>query len=124
MKEIPVAELQEKLIDNMRENADLRAELANWKEDHRRVMSEECAPDEKHCTCVPALRKRIFELEADRDDTFSRLVHSERTRVENESRIETLENKIIRLEGRVKDEYARRAYLEAALKIDDWDGDA
>jgi predicted nucleic acid-binding Zn-ribbon protein len=42
----------------------LRAQIAEYDESYRRVMSEDCAPDEKHCTCVPALRAWIKELEA------------------------------------------------------------
>lgn len=39
-------------------------ELAEIREAYARVLAEQCAPDEKHCTCVPALRARIAELEA------------------------------------------------------------
>lgn len=41
----------------------LRAALAERDEDYRRVVSETCAGDEKHCACVPHLRRRIRELE-------------------------------------------------------------
>lgn len=41
----------------------LRAALAERDEDYRRVVSEACAGDEKHCACVPHLRRRIRELE-------------------------------------------------------------
>ena len=47
--------------------ARLADEVIDWREGQRRVMAENCAPDEKHCTCVPVLRKAIEELEADRD---------------------------------------------------------
>jgi hypothetical protein len=40
------------------------AELAEIKATHARIVAEECAPDEQHCTCVPALRARMAELEA------------------------------------------------------------
>jgi hypothetical protein len=63
------------------ELAALRAALAEIKESFALTVSGECAPDEKHCTCVPALRgeintlratveerdKRILELILDRD---------------------------------------------------------
>lgn len=42
----------------------LRARLADYEADARRVLSEQCAPDEKHCACVPVLRARVAELEA------------------------------------------------------------
>ncbi len=44
--------------------AQLEAELEDWRAASEKVLNEECAPDEKHCTCVPFLRKRIDELEA------------------------------------------------------------
>jgi hypothetical protein len=55
---------QTKLILAERELVSLRAELKEYRDDYHRVMSEECASDETHCTCVPALRKRVAELEA------------------------------------------------------------
>lgn len=33
-----------------------------YEDSYRRVMTEECAPDERHCTCVPALRAEIALL--------------------------------------------------------------
>ena len=38
-------------------------EVEDWREGTRRVMAEECAPDEKHCTCVPDLRREIERLQ-------------------------------------------------------------
>ena len=43
-------------------------EVEDWREGTRRVMAEECAPDEKHCTCVPTLRKEIERLKAEIED--------------------------------------------------------
>lgn len=40
----------------------LRAELAERDEAHRCIIAEPCAPDEHHCTCVPALRAEIERL--------------------------------------------------------------
>ena len=48
---------------NEAEANDLRAEVEEWKEYSRNVCEEKCAGDEIHCTCVPALRKRIRQLE-------------------------------------------------------------
>ena len=45
------------------DNDSLRAALAERDEDYQRVVSETCAGDEKHCACVPHLRRRIRELE-------------------------------------------------------------
>lgn len=44
------------------ENTKLQERLADWEDTAKHVMSEECAPDEKHCTCVPVLRKEITKL--------------------------------------------------------------
>ena len=45
-----------KLVNEVTE---LRSKLADGDEYYRRVINEECAPDEQHCTCVPALRHEI-----------------------------------------------------------------
>jgi hypothetical protein len=44
---------------------DAEDKLKEHDEYYRRVVNEECAPDELHCTCVPALRAEIAELRAD-----------------------------------------------------------
>lgn len=49
------------------DNARLRTELDDRDEAHRRVMAEQCAPDERHCTCVPALRAEVRRLQ--KEDT-------------------------------------------------------
>lgn len=36
--------------------------------DARRVLSERCAPDERHCSCVLRLRAEIARLTAERDE--------------------------------------------------------
>jgi len=41
----------------------LREELAEWKGYSKRVLAEGCAPDEVHCTCVPALRARLEQAD-------------------------------------------------------------
>ena len=50
------------------ENAALKRELAEHDEYYRKVMNEECAPDEVHCTCVPALRDGIAALKRELQD--------------------------------------------------------
>lgn len=39
----------------------LRERNDQFEEDFRKVVSEKCAPDEKHCSCVPHLRKALKE---------------------------------------------------------------
>lgn len=43
---------------------DLETQLSDFTDDFHRVMDEDCSTDEKHCSCVPHLRRRIAELEA------------------------------------------------------------
>ena len=38
-------------------------ELQSIKETHKNIIDEKCAGDELHCTCVPALRERITNLD-------------------------------------------------------------
>ena len=45
----------------------LQATLDDYMDDHKAVVNEQCAGDEIHCSCVPHLRKRIKEVEAERD---------------------------------------------------------
>lgn len=46
-----------------RERDALQAKLDDIEGAYRTVIDEKCASDEKHCTCVPHLRRRIAELE-------------------------------------------------------------
>ncbi len=39
----------------------LRDKTEQFEDDFRKVMSERCAPDERHCSCVPHLRKALNE---------------------------------------------------------------
>lgn len=39
----------------------LRERNEQFEEDFRKVVSEKCAPDEKHCSCVPHLRRALKE---------------------------------------------------------------
>ena len=61
------------LVDVEFERDALKNELAYRKEADRKVLAEECAADEKHCTCAPALYRRIAELEAAFDDAVRAL---------------------------------------------------
>ena len=44
--------------------AEMRERVKDYEDDYAAVVDEPCAPDEKHCTCVPILRRRIKELTA------------------------------------------------------------
>ena len=50
--------------DYQRENARLRIQLQEHKDYYAKVINEPCPSDEIHCTCVPALRARIEEMES------------------------------------------------------------
>jgi hypothetical protein len=67
-----------------RERDELRAKLADWQETYANIVAERCAPDEHHCTCVPALRAHIKELEAQlaRAETRERDLELVNSRVE------------------------------------------
>jgi len=45
--------------------------VKDYEDDAAAVLDEQCAPDEKHCTCVPHLRKRITELQAAEVERFN-----------------------------------------------------
>lgn len=40
----------------------IQEKIDEYTEVFNRVMAEQCAPDEQHCTCVPSLRKANVEL--------------------------------------------------------------
>ena len=42
-----------------RENEELREFKQDMIETHRKIVAEQCAPDEVHCSCVPSLRGEI-----------------------------------------------------------------
>ena len=44
------------------ENERLTKYIEDYEDDTRKVLADECAPDEKHCTCVPVLRDIIAAL--------------------------------------------------------------
>ena len=47
------------------ENARLTARITDYEDDHRAVVAEKCAPDERHCSCVPHLRNEVRRLTAE-----------------------------------------------------------
>ncbi len=40
----------------------LREKISDFEDDFRKVVSDNCAPDEKHCSCVPHLRQENSRL--------------------------------------------------------------
>lgn len=44
------------------EAAALRARIADYEDDHRAVVAGQCAQDERHCSCVPHLRREVERL--------------------------------------------------------------
>jgi len=61
-----VKKYRQKITALRTENERLKDELSAIAEAHKQVMSEQCAPDEKHCTCVPILRQENERLRADK----------------------------------------------------------
>ncbi len=43
------------------ERDEARAWIADYKADHRAVVEGQCAGDERHCSCVPHLRRELDE---------------------------------------------------------------
>jgi hypothetical protein len=84
LRECEGKELKKKLSEAERECNELRAKLADWQETYANIVAECCAPDEHHCTCVPALRAHIKELEAQlaRAETRERDLELVNSRVE------------------------------------------
>ena len=56
------AEVLAALVGVEAERDALRERLNAYEDDFRRVLAEECAPDERHCSCVPHLRAEVEEL--------------------------------------------------------------
>lgn len=65
------AESARAIIGAIDELHGLRERLADFQADYHKVMSDQCAPDERHCSCVPHLRARIAELERERVDLIN-----------------------------------------------------
>lgn len=47
-----------------RERDALKARLDDYFDDHRAVVAGQCAPDERHCSCVPHLRREVEAMRA------------------------------------------------------------
>ncbi len=52
-------ELYKTIATLTKENENLKFKLSDWQDTQKSVMSETCPSDEKHCTCVPMLKKEI-----------------------------------------------------------------
>jgi len=51
----------------------LEERLDDYLDDYQAVMNENCANDEKHCSCVPVLRKEIDRLRSWQQDAIDRI---------------------------------------------------
>ena len=49
------------------EVAALRARIADYEVDHRAVVAGLCASDERHCSCVPHLRREVERLRSENE---------------------------------------------------------
>jgi hypothetical protein len=79
--------------------AELETRIADYEDDFQAVVAEECAPDEKHCSCVPHLRRRINELEDAQIESLERIGDMRIQREADAARITYLEECV-----RVRDE--------------------
>ena len=55
---------KERVEELTKERDELRWRFEDLEEDFHQAIRAQCSSDEKHCSCVPHLRKRIAELEA------------------------------------------------------------
>lgn len=80
----------------------LRADIADRQEAYETTLNSPC-PDEQHCTCVPALRKRIAELEAELRRTQGRCSIAKRERDEARAALKTLLQRVDEMPNPHKD---------------------
>lgn len=64
-----VKTLQQVLFDKQETLDSVCARLVDLQDDYRATLAEDCAPDERHCSCVPHLRRRVRELEDELDQS-------------------------------------------------------
>jgi hypothetical protein len=57
-----LAELRVERDEQRRLHAEAIGRLCEWEDDVRKVMAEDCAPGERHCACVPILRRELRKL--------------------------------------------------------------
>jgi hypothetical protein len=50
------------LVELRAKYQNLLYKVEDFEDDYKKVMQEECAPDEKHCSCVPHLRGIIKRI--------------------------------------------------------------
>ena len=83
-------------------------ELQSIKETHKNIIDEKCAGDELHCTCVPALRERITNLDKLSKYLSGKFREKDQELQSAKERIEELEknngslaNEVVRLGGSI-----------------------
>ena len=116
---------------------DLETQLSDLTDDFCRVMDEDCESDlEKHCACVPHLRRRIAELEAPGECNSIHRLQAQvgdlqrKLRVENGSSPDAPEGWVRSAKGpdgrphRVTGINLGRACIAAAAAIGRWPGGA
>ena len=62
----------------VREIETLKAQLNDWESGVKSALDEKCNLEEKHCTCVPALRMEIKKLEKEIKQMAPKLRETER----------------------------------------------
>ena len=112
------------------DNERLRERLDDYRDDYIAVMNENCAGDEKHCSCVPVLRTELAALRAVADDRDAARAEIERLRAWQKDAIDRIKVYInICDHQRVTGEYMAanvcvycaldRALIDAALGRDE-----
>lgn len=99
------------------QNNDLRFKLNDWQDASAKVMSEQCPPDERHCTCVPFLRREIAELRRRLNDTKAREMNLFNHLVERTDQVTQLEQQLALSDSMHKAEVCRRVSAESTLSL-------
>ena len=94
--------------------AALEKRLSDYDVSYVAVLEEKCAGDELHCACVPHLRQRIAELEAERDQLRAELDGADGAGQELMAENEALRAKVKHLEAE------RAATQDAPVEVCEW----
>lgn len=90
-------------------------EVEDWKSCAKTAASENCPPDEKHCSCVPLLRKKVAVLQAISEARFVRAEIAEESLTGANETIAKLQAIVAQCQGHVIVEADISAYeFEAA----------
>ena len=97
----------------------LEKELTDIKEVYKNIIDEKCAGDEKHCTCVPALRKMIEELENEVMKLQTKQIHIIQDELRVREELQSLKEKLT-VEKFEKVLFDKFGFSEVDIKHKNW----